>query len=149
MTAPLFHLLIQSYHWVAHSPTHNSPIHATVRAFNPLFRSANPAAHPAGFLADINPNSEQIYPDALLEVGFEEIRRRAPWPAEAGERPSEVGERSGGKDEDGDGGGKEARPETIRFQGMRVAYFCVDRESTEGDVILNRIVGLKEDTGKD
>ncbi len=55
----------------------------------------------------------------------------------------------GEEDGEKDGGEKEARPETIRFQGMRVAYFCVDRESTEGDVILNRIVGLKEDTGKD
>jgi len=150
-------------HWVAHSPIHHSPIHATVRAFNPLFKSANPAANPAGFLADINPDSELVYPDALLETGFEEIRRGAPWPAEAGERNGGAGERNGGKGEDGgegeggngevgqgkDGGGSEARPETIRFQGMRVAYFCMDRESSEGEVILNRIVGLKEDTGKD
>lgn len=62
------------------------------------------------------------------------------------------GEGKGGEGEDGkgkEGGGKEARPETIRFQGMRVAYFCVDRESTEENLVLNRIVGLKEDTGKD
>jgi len=54
--------------------------------------------------------------------------------------------------------------ECIRFQGLRVAYFTVDRDSTlrfleEGDdvvpalkdgdsVTLNRIVSLKEDAGK-
>jgi glutaminyl-tRNA synthetase len=54
--------------------------------------------------------------------------------------------------------------ENIRFQGMRLAYFAVDRESSlacidetagtkpgkrEGDrIILNRIVSLKEDAGK-
>ncbi len=59
------------------------------------------------------------------------------------------GDGEGAKGEDEDAGGKEARPETIRFQGMRVAYFCLDRASTDGSLILNRIVGLKEDTGKD
>ncbi len=54
--------------------------------------------------------------------------------------------------------------EVIRFQGLRVAYFAVDKESKlgvleepdsaepgprPGDVIvLNRIVSLKEDSGK-
>lgn len=55
--------------------------------------------------------------------------------------------------------------ENVRFQGMRLAYFAIDRESdlaclkegagdeeagkTEGDrIILNRIVSLKEDSGK-
>ena len=73
-------------HWVASSPTHRSPIKAEVRLINPLFKSDNPAAHPEGFLNDINPDSEQIFPNALIETGFEEIRRRAPWPAEAGEK---------------------------------------------------------------
>ena len=94
----------------------------------------------------------------MIEIGFEEIRRRAPWPAEAGEKVDE-GEEGKGGDEKDDGGkradeqkGREARPETVRFQGMRVGYFCVDRDSGEerkGGLILNRIVGLKEDTGKD
>ncbi|CAL8576581.1 hypothetical protein XPA_002456 [Xanthoria parietina] len=133
-------------HWVASSPAHNSPIKATVRAFNPLFRSNNPAAHPDGFLADINPDSEQIFPHAMIECGFEEIRQRAPWPAEAGEKKLiDAGKRSP------ESGVQQAAPgpETIRFQGMRVAYFCVDRETTKDDLILNRIVSLKEDVGKD
>ncbi|KAL8875389.1 MAG: hypothetical protein Q9198_006248 [Flavoplaca austrocitrina] len=132
-------------HWVASSPTHNSPIKATVRAFNPLFKSNNPSAHPDGFLADINPDSEQIFPHAMMECGFEEIKQRAPWPAEAGEKqlaaPDEPD--SAKKPQKATPG-----PESIRFQGMRVAYFCVDRESTKDDLILNRVVSLKEDVGK-
>ena len=52
--------------------------------------------------------------------------------------------------------------EVIRFQGLRVAYFTVDKETKlacledgvnagrkEGDyLVLNRIVSLKEDSGK-
>ncbi|KAI4283737.1 MAG: hypothetical protein L6R38_001951 [Xanthoria sp. 2 TBL-2021] len=133
-------------HWVASAPAHNSPIKATVRAFNPLFRSNNPAAHPDGFLADINPESEQIFPHAMIECGFEEIRQRAPWPAEAGEKKLTDAEKNSSAS-----GVQQAAPgpETVRFQGMRVAYFCVDRETTKDDLILNRIVSLKEDVGKD
>ena len=81
----------------------------------------------------------------MIEGGFEEIKRRAPWPAEAGGKQL-VG--SGETDmanrtEQGAPG-----PETIRFQGMRVAYFCVDRETTEDNLILNWVVTLKEDVGK-
>lgn len=130
-------------HWVASSPAHSSLIKATVRVFNPLFNSSNPVAHPDGFLADINPDSEQVFSNAMMEIGFEEISRRAPWPAEAGERldKTESIEQSAEI--------TKPRPETIRFQGMRVAYFCVDRESTNDEIVLNRIVSLKEDTGKD
>lgn len=84
----------------------------------------------------------------MIETGFEEIRTRAPWPAEAGEKDAVNGDKEDDKDEDGKGK-KQARPETVRFQGMRAAYFCVDRESTPENLILNRIVGLKEDPGKD
>ncbi|KAL2364397.1 hypothetical protein RJZ56_002655 [Blastomyces dermatitidis] len=40
-------------------------------------------------------------------------------------------------------------PESVRFQGMRVAYFCEDKDSTAEKVVLNRIVTLKEDPGKE
>lgn len=52
---------------------------------------------------DLNPNSETIYPEALVEPGFEEVRRRAPWPESAGEH-----------DKFG--------PESVRFQALRIAY---------------------------
>lgn len=55
-------------------------------------------------------------------------------------------------------------PECVRFQGLRVAYFALDKDASlgclaegadvpagrrEGDrIVLNRIVSLKEDLGK-
>lgn len=119
--------------WVSASPKHDSPIKAEVRVFNPLFKSENPDAAEGGFMNDISPNSEEVYPDAMVETGFAEIRRRAPWPEEAGEKAVEHGD---------------AGFESVRFQGMRVAYFTMDKDSTEEKLVLNRIVGLKEDTGK-
>ena len=75
-----------------------------VRIHDQLFKSDDPAAAEGGFLNDINPNSETIYTDALIEPGFEEVRRRAPWPEAAGERDK-------------------CGPESVRFQAMRVGYF--------------------------
>jgi glutaminyl-tRNA synthetase len=113
----------------------NSPVKVSVRVFNSLFNSDNPDTHPDGFLSVINPNSKEIFSNAMVETGFEEIRRRAPWPSLEGERKQEEA-------------GAEVRPETVRFQGMRVAYFCVDRDTEEGKLVLNRIVSLKEDPKK-
>jgi glutaminyl-tRNA synthetase len=121
-------------HWVAESSAHHSPIKAEVRVFNPLFKSSNPQAHPDGYLADINPNSIEKFPNAMIETGFEEIKRRAPWPEKEGEKDDQTAGMF--------------RPETVRFQGMRVAYFCLDSESTAEKVVLNRIVTLKEDAEK-
>ena len=127
--------------WVAESPTHKSPVRAEVRVFSPLFKSENPDAAEGGFLADVNPKSEEIFPNAMVETGLNEVRRRAPWPEEAGEQTK-----------DAKGGTVEGRvacgPESVRFQGLRVAYFCVDQDSTEDKLVLNRIVSLKEDAGK-
>ncbi|KAK4457805.1 tRNA synthetases class I, catalytic domain-containing protein [Cladorrhinum samala] len=102
-----------------------------VRIHNALFRSENPAAAAGGYLNDINPDSEIIYPNAIIESGFDEVRRRAPWPEAAGE------------DKLGKGG-----PESVRFQAMRVAYFAMDSDSTDDKIVLNRIVSLKEDKEK-
>ncbi|KAH6856906.1 tRNA synthetases class I, catalytic domain-containing protein [Chaetomium sp. MPI-CAGE-AT-0009] len=102
-----------------------------VRLYNPLFKSDNPAAAEGGFLGDLNPESEVIYPNAVIESGFDEVRARAPWPEAAGE------------DKLGKGG-----PESVRFQGMRVAYFAMDSDSTDDKIVLNRIVSLKEDKEK-
>lgn len=119
--------------WVASSAAHSSPVHAEVRAFNPLFKSEDPDAAEGGFLRDVNPASEEIHPNAVIETGFHEIRRRAPWPEEEGEKNIK---------------GKEAGVESVRFQGLRVAYFAMDKDSAAGKVVLNRIVSLKEDSGK-
>ncbi|CAK7229612.1 Glutaminyl-tRNA synthetase [Sporothrix eucalyptigena] len=115
--------------WVP--PAESGSRRAEVRVYNPLFKSDNPNDAPGGFLNDINPESEVVYPNALIESGFDEVRRRAPWPEAAGE--SELGK-----------GG----PESVRFQGIRVAYFAEDSDSTDDKIVLNRIVALKEDVGK-
>ncbi|RMZ79893.1 hypothetical protein DV738_g2948, partial [Chaetothyriales sp. CBS 135597] len=117
--------------WVADSPTHASPIRAEARVFNPLFKSENPDDVLPDYLADINPNSLQEYPNAVVEVGFNEISARRPWPQEAGESSKE---KSG--------------PESVRFQAMRTGYFCLDKDSTESKIVLNKIVSLKEDSSK-
>ncbi|KAM3086294.1 Glutaminyl-tRNA synthetase [Clarireedia jacksonii] len=87
-------------HWVAEGSRN-----VEVRIFNSLFKSEKPDDAEGGFLNDINPNSEEIWPHAMIESGFDEVRKRAPWPEAAGE--SELGK-----------GG----PESVRFQAMRVAY---------------------------
>lgn len=89
-------------HWVPDGSTT-----VEVRVPGSLFRSDDPAAAPGGFLEDINPYSETTYRSALIEAGFEGIRRSGPWPREAG----------GIADQEAIG------PESIRFQAMRVGYF--------------------------
>ena len=42
---------------------------------------------------------------------------------------------------------EKAGPEAVRFQAMRIGYFCIDSDSKNND-ILNRIVTLKEDAAK-
>lgn len=87
-------------HWVAEGSRN-----VEVRIHNALFKSEKPENAPGGFLEDINPNSEEIWPNALIESGFDEVKSRAPWPEAAGE--SVLGK-----------GGLES----VRFQAMRVAY---------------------------
>lgn len=107
-----------------------------VRMHNRLFKSDNPDDAPGGFLTDVNPESEVVYPKAMVESGFDEVETRAPWPEMRS--PDAGTERERGV----------VGPEAVRFQAMRVAYFCMDSDSTEGKVVLNRIVTLKEDAGK-
>lgn len=82
-------------------------------------------------MADINPDSEEILSNAIIETGFHEVKQRAPWPANKGESTTD-----------------KPSPASVRFQGMRVAYFCEDTTSTPEKIVLNRIVTLKEDAGK-
>lgn len=87
-------------HWVAEGSRK-----CEVRIYNSLFKSEKPESVEGGFLTDINPNSEEIWTESMIESGFDEVKRRAPWPEAAGE--SELGK-----------GGLES----VRFQAMRVAY---------------------------
>lgn len=69
----------------------------------------------------------------MIDIGLEEITRKAPWPKTKSEEMSTD---------------SQTTPESVRFQGMRVAYFCLDLDSTADYKVLNRIVSLKEDTKK-
>lgn len=94
-------------------------IKVEARIHSALFKSDDPTAVEGGFLNDVNPDSEVVYPEALVEEGFKEVREKAPWPVTAGET-SEV-----------------SGPESVRFQAMRVAYFvsiyCTDSRTVTND----------------
>ncbi|WWC94004.1 glutamine-tRNA ligase [Kwoniella sp. B9012] len=152
-----------------------------VRYFKPLFKSDPP---PADFESDVDPDSLEVYKNAVIEPAFYELAKKAILDArkESEERTKKAQADSAPTDPnehkplEGSEAAKhmEDEPvataeqlvgmENIRFQGMRLAYFAVDRESNigcldeeasikpgkkEGDkIVLNRIVSLKEDSGK-
>ena len=62
-----------------------------MRIYTALFKSDQPGSAPGGFMNDIREDSETIWPDARIEMGFYEVRRRAPWPEAEGEKSGEVG----------------------------------------------------------
>lgn len=80
-------------------------IQVEARIHSALFKSDDPTSVEGGFMNDIKPDSEVVHSKALIEVGFEEIKQRAPWPATAGETSESSG------------------PESVRFQALRVGYF--------------------------
>ena len=159
--------------WVAEHAPSKSPVHVReARLFNSLFTCENPAAHD-NFVDFINPRSREILHGAMIEVGFYQVARMSLETAkrEAEERVKQAvkqTEEALGKDR-----AHEARDtnaiqsteshtygkECIRFQAMRVGYFAVDSDSSMSlfgdredespdDLVLNRIVSLKEDVGK-
>ncbi|KAF2479807.1 tRNA synthetases class I, catalytic domain-containing protein [Neohortaea acidophila] len=122
-------------HWVGQSAAYHSPIKAEVRIFHPLFKSSKPNEldwKSGGYYDNVDPKSEIVHPDAMIECGFEYIKKNAPWPKEEGEANGMAAKSS------------------VRFQGLRTAFFAMDSDSDEasGKVVLNRIVSLKEDSGK-
>lgn len=140
-----------------------------VRYFHRLFKSDNP---PDDFESDINKDSLQVFHGAVIERAFYQLAKQNIDQArkEAEERTAKAGKiegtpaqavvQSGGHDDDVPVATAEqlVGKECVRFQGMRLAYFTVDRESKlacldggdakEDKLILNRIVTLKEDGGK-
>ncbi len=161
--------------WIAeHAPT-GSPVRVDeTRVFHQLFKSENPAAVEPDFKADINPDSLEVVKGAMVEVGFWPLAKRA-WIEARKESKARtdkalksteqtVGDTSPHDDTPKATSEQLIGKECIRFQGLRVAYFAVDKDSKlscleEGDefkpirkagdiVVLNRIVSLKEDSGK-
>ncbi|KAH9972938.1 glutamine-tRNA ligase [Lactifluus volemus] len=113
----------------------------------------------SGSPADVDPNSLETVTGALVEVGFWALAKRAYADANATEaRPADP-------DTPAVTSAQLVGKECVRFQGLRVAYFALDNKDAriacldetenvapgrrQGDyLVLNRIVSLKEDSGK-
>ncbi|KAI9208216.1 tRNA synthetases class I, catalytic domain-containing protein [Polychytrium aggregatum] len=61
-------------HWVGESKKHNSPVKVQVNLYSNLFKHSNPADNPDGWLADINPDSLSVIPEAYAEIGIRGAR---------------------------------------------------------------------------
>ncbi|KAE9410153.1 glutaminyl-tRNA synthetase [Gymnopus androsaceus JB14] len=142
--------------WVADHAPSGSPVRVDeTRIFHRLFKSDNP---PSDFRSDINPDSLEIVKGAMVEIGFWELAKRSIVEAR---RESKARADASATSTDVDSlVGKEC----VRFQGLRIAYFALDKDSRaacleeaegvaparkQGDyLVLNQIVSLKEDAGK-
>lgn len=163
--------------WVAEHAPSGSPVRVDdVRIFHRLFKSDNPAAQP-NYLDDIAPNSLEVVEGAMIEVGFWPLTKRSYIEArkESKERmqkakqeaesvvistPEEVSHDDTPRATEDQLIGNEV----VRFQALRVGYFALDKDGklgcinqgedvaptmSPGDrIVLNRIVSLKEDSGK-
>ncbi|KAF2649624.1 glutaminyl-tRNA synthetase [Lophiostoma macrostomum CBS 122681] len=102
-------------------------IHVTARQYNSLFKSESPNTldwKTGGWADDLNPESEITYEHAVIEKGLRDLIKQ------------HTLNPSGSSDD------------LVRFQALRVAYFCVDVDSTKDKIVLNQIVSLREDKGK-
>ncbi|KAF7332050.1 Glutamine-tRNA ligase [Mycena kentingensis (nom. inval.)] len=155
--------------WVAEHAPSGSPVRVDeTRIFHQLFKSDQPSAN---FLDDVDPNSLEIVKGALVEIGFWSLAKRSISEARAvGKERTEKALRDSAQANVSDDDTPRATSEQlvgnecIRFQGLRVGYFAVDKDArigcleepekttpaeTQGDyVVLNQIVTLKEDSGK-
>ncbi|SNX84791.1 probable glutamine-tRNA ligase [Melanopsichium pennsylvanicum] len=161
--------------WVAEHAPSKSPVHVDeTRIFHQLFTSDDPAAED-NYLDHINPDSLEIVKGAMMEVGFWDVAKHSIEQAriEAAERTKKAEADSAkarsniettAAKEFGVGAPERTAEqlvgkELVRFQGMRTAYFALDRLSGDlglfgekrngGKIVLNRIVSLKEDSKKD
>lgn len=97
------------------------------RQYNSLFKSESPNAldwKTGGYSDDLNPNSEVIFSNAVIERGIKDLIKQ---------HSLDISDSS---------------DSLIRFQALRTAYFCVDKDSTEDNIVLNQIVSLREDKSK-
>lgn len=136
-------------HWI--SAHHHLKIEET-RIYKPLFKSANPAGLD-NFLNDVDQNSLEIVKGSMIENGMIEVSKKLLNQAQQNQKTKQA----------------EVGLENVRFQGMRTAYFTIDKTSNlsrllfgkegqeakeeeakvkEEKWVLNWIVSLKEDAGK-
>ncbi|KIM46376.1 hypothetical protein M413DRAFT_65349 [Hebeloma cylindrosporum] len=155
--------------WVAEHAPSGSPVKVDeTRIFNQLFKSDRV---PSDFKSDIAPNTLEVVKTAIVEVGFwslakrsmEEARKEATARTEKAARERFTVEPGAEDDTPHATSEQLVGNECVRFQGLRVAYFSLDKDARiasldegskatgrgQGDyVVLNRIVSLKEDSGK-
>ena len=160
--------------WVAEHAESGSPVRVDeTRIFHRLFKSDNPLAALPNYKADIDPDSLETVKGAFVEVGFWALAKRAYADAvrESEERTERalVENATEARPTDPDTpavtSAQLVGKECVRFQGLRVAYFALDNKDARvacldeaGDIpaarrqgdylVLNRIVSLKEDSGK-
>lgn len=144
-------------HWVSEHAESASPVKVKeTRIFKQLFKSDDPSAT-EDFLADLAPDSLETVTGAFLEVGFYDIVNRVRDEASKTKKEQEAATHDPSK---ALSGGATGGNERVRFQGLRTAYFALDREAKvaalesggKGDIsdeiILNWTVSLKEDKTK-
>lgn len=160
--------------WVAEHAPSGSPVRVDeTRIFHPLFKSDNPAAAVPDFIADINPDSLEVIKGSMVEIGFlplakqllDDARKESKARTEKALKETEVSSAAGTDDDTPKATSEQLiGKECIRFQGLRMAYLALDSDSKlacldEGSevpttrqkddfIVLNRIVSLKEDSGK-
>lgn len=155
--------------WVAEHAPSGSPVKVDeTRIFNQLFKSERV---PSDFRSDIAPNTLEVVKTAIVEVGFWPLAKRSMEEArkEAKARTAKAEKENVSREQSAEDHTPHATSEQlvgnecVRFQGLRVAYFALDKDARiasledgsgvtgrqQGDyVVLNRIVSLKEDSGK-
>lgn len=156
--------------WVArHEPSHSPILIDEVRLFRPLFTKANPAAE-ENYLDHIDKDSLERVHGAMIEPSFYKVAMRmlADAEKEAEQRTHALQQAEGNAAAQDtaahhDSSGAPDRTskqlyglEAVRFQAMRIAYFCLDNRDSRLDrndvarstIVFNRIVSLKEDASK-
>ncbi|UZJ54985.1 hypothetical protein CBS101457_004305 [Exobasidium rhododendri] len=141
--------------WVAEHQASQSPVAIDeVRMFRPLFTSLNPAGED-NYLDHIDTHSLEVNKNAIVEIGIWKVAETS---LREAKRESEERANSGKEVSSNDSAGAPARSskslfgnEVVRFQAMRIAYFCLDNRDVDldaGKLVFNRIVSLKEDSAK-
>ncbi|KAJ7929942.1 glutamine-tRNA ligase [Mycena leptocephala] len=128
--------------WVAEHAPSGSPVRIDeTRIFHQLFKSDQPSAN---FLDDVDPNSLEVIRGAMRALT--EARREGKERTDKALKDSAPTENSPGDDTPRATSEQLVGNECIRFQGLRVAYFAVDKDSRLA--CLDEAEGLKEDSGK-
>lgn len=128
-------------HWV----DAKSAVEVVARQYNQLFKTDEPNSldwSGGGYFEDLNPDSEVSYTGAVVERAIGElVEKHKVTPGVTSEVAA-----------DGSSEHKldktNASDDLVRFQAVRTAYFCVDRDKEDGKLVLNQIVSLKEDKSK-